>query len=122
MKLYHGTPEIIESLDSNGVLDFCLTGNKSAAASYGDNVHEFRLDYDAKIASEFDVREMFEADEFYAGLPTFDILDCKHARAALVAAGFDGAEFNDSYESGEMTTVRVFRAELLTLLEITTEG
>lgn len=121
MYLYHGTPEIIESLEG-GVLDFCLTSDRNAASCYGENVHEYRLHSDAITASEFAVREMFESDAFYAGLPTYEILNCKDVRAALVKAGFDGAEFNDSYECGEMTTVRVFRAELLTLIEILSEG
>ena len=122
MILYHGTPETIKQLDTGCVLDFCLTDNRTAAASYGENVHEFQLNWDAKIASEHDVREFFEADGWYEGMPTYEILDHSAARAALAAAGFDGAEFNDSYECGQMTTTRVFRAEMLTLIEITTEN
>jgi hypothetical protein len=111
---YHGTPEIITEL-AEGVLDFCLTDNMLAAASYGENVHVYRLNRGANIATEQEVLDMFPEWNEY----TFALLDRASVRAQLVAAGFDGAEFEDDFEGGRMTTTRVFSRTIISFVEVT---
>lgn len=112
MNYYHGTPVESQLQFGDEVLDFCLTEDVVAAATYGEFIHVYRVAC-KNIATEDDVMEMFpEYDVVY------DALDRASVREALVAAGFDGVEFGDSYECGEMTTLRVLKASCLKLVKI----
>lgn len=127
--MYHGTDYPIEEFDltdvnpSTGAFDVCLTYSESIAKMYatrfgmGGTVITFDLDAGLRIATKEEALQAlgFDRPEEMTTSDTFHAIDS--GRNALVAAGFDGVEYEDCLPgtADVFDCIRIYKEGSLTI-------
>ncbi|MBX6385425.1 MAG: hypothetical protein IRZ07_21040 [Microbispora sp.] len=122
---YHGSDTQITTIHGGTGAGIYLATNADDAACYGPIVHTITIADTANIADYRDVMEAVEAVREIgnfdpAGYSTWALLEMNEVRDYLAAAGFDGAEVDDTTPDGDPhDAILIWNTDLLTITSIT---